>query len=56
MDEQHEYLKAPEVVQIVRVARSRAYELVANGMIPRGEDWTQHPGQPQGAGLLARRL
>ena len=35
MDEQqHEYLKVPEVAQILRVARSRAYELVADGEIP----------------------
>ncbi len=34
MDEQHEYLKVPEVARIIRVARSRAYELVANGTIP----------------------
>jgi excisionase family DNA binding protein len=34
MDEQHEYLKVPEVARIIRVARSRAYELVAEGEIP----------------------
>ena len=35
MDEQqHEYLKVPEVAKILRVARSRAYELVADGNIP----------------------
>jgi excisionase family DNA binding protein len=34
MDEQHEYLKVPEVARIIRVARSRAYELVAEGKIP----------------------
>ena len=34
MDEQHEYLKVPEVARIIRVARSRAYELVAEGDIP----------------------
>ncbi len=34
MDEQHEYLKVPEVAEIIRVARSRAYELVAEGEIP----------------------
>ena len=35
MDEQqHEYLKVPEVAEILRVARSRAYELVADGEIP----------------------
>ena len=34
MDEQHEYLKVPEVARIIRVARSRAYELVADGDIP----------------------
>ncbi len=35
MDEQqHEYLKVPEVAEVVRIARSRAYELVAEGKIP----------------------
>ena len=34
MDEQHEYLKVPEVARIIRVARSRAYELVGSGEIP----------------------
>ena len=34
MDEQHEWLKVPEVAQLLRVARSRAYELVADGEIP----------------------
>ncbi len=34
MDEQHEYLKVAEVARIIRVARSRAYELVAEGEIP----------------------
>lgn len=31
MDEQHEWLNVPEVL---RIARSRAYELVADGEIP----------------------
>jgi excisionase family DNA binding protein len=35
MDEQqHEYLKVPEVAEVLRIARSRAYELVGNGEIP----------------------
>ncbi len=35
MDEQqHEYLKVPEVAEVLRIARSRAYELVADGEIP----------------------
>ncbi len=34
MDEQHEYLKVPEVAEVLRIARSRAYELVAEGEIP----------------------
>lgn len=34
MDEQHEWLKVPEVAQVLRIARSRAYELVADGEIP----------------------
>ncbi len=34
MDEQHEWLKVSEVAEMLRIARSRAYELVANGEIP----------------------
>jgi excisionase family DNA binding protein len=34
MDEQHEYLKVPEAAEVLRIARSRAYELVGNGEIP----------------------
>ena len=34
MDTQREYLKVPEVAKELRIARSRAYELVANGTIP----------------------
>jgi excisionase family DNA binding protein len=34
MDEQQEYLKVPEVARIIRIARSQAYELVAEGEIP----------------------
>ena len=35
MDEQqHEYLKVPEVAEDLRIPRSRAYELVGNGEIP----------------------
>ena len=35
MDEQkHEWLKVPEVAEKLRIARSRAYELVADGEIP----------------------
>ncbi|MEW6635867.1 MAG: helix-turn-helix domain-containing protein [Actinomycetota bacterium] len=34
MDEEHEYLKVPEVAEVLRIARSRAYELVADGEIP----------------------
>ncbi len=35
MDEQqHEWLKVPEVAQVLRIARSRAYELVGSGEIP----------------------
>jgi len=32
--QQHEYLKVPEVAKVLRIARSRAYELVADGEIP----------------------
>lgn len=34
MDTQHQFLKVPEVAEELRIARSRAYELVANGTIP----------------------
>jgi len=34
MDGQHEWLKVPEVAKMLRIARSRAYELVADGEIP----------------------
>ena len=35
MNEKHnEWLKVPEVAEVLRIARSRAYELVANGEIP----------------------
>lgn len=34
MDTQHEFLKVPEVARELRIARSRAYELVADGTIP----------------------
>jgi len=34
MDTQHEFLKVPEVAKELRIARSRAYELVASGTIP----------------------
>lgn len=34
MDAEHEYLKVTEVAEELRIARSRAYELVADGTIP----------------------
>jgi len=34
VDTQHEFLKVPEVARELRIARSRAYELVASGTIP----------------------
>lgn len=34
MEEQYEWLKVPEVAEELRIARSRAYELVADGEIP----------------------
>jgi excisionase family DNA binding protein len=34
VDTQHEFLKVPAVAQELRIARSRAYELVADGTIP----------------------
>ena len=35
MDEQrHEYLKVPELAEVLRIARGRAYELVGSGEIP----------------------
>jgi excisionase family DNA binding protein len=33
-EKQHEWLKVPEVAKTLRIARSRAYELVADGQIP----------------------
>jgi excisionase family DNA binding protein len=33
-DQRHEYLKVPEVAEVLRIARNRAYELVAEGEIP----------------------
>ena len=44
MDWQHEWLKVPEVAEMLRIARSRAYELVA--VIGRAFD----PGLLCGAG------
>lgn len=34
VDRGHEWLKVPEVAEILRIARSRAYEMVAEGKIP----------------------
>ena len=35
VDEQrHEYLKVPEVAEVLRIARGRTYELVGSGEIP----------------------
>jgi len=34
MEEKQEFLKVPEVAKVLRIARSRAYELVAEGEIP----------------------
>jgi excisionase family DNA binding protein len=34
MDARHEFMKVTEVAQELRIARSRAYELVADGSIP----------------------
>ena len=34
MDARHEFMKVAEVAQELRIARSRTYELVANGTIP----------------------
>ena len=34
MDAQPQFLKVPEVATELRIARSRAYEMVANGTIP----------------------
>jgi putative molybdopterin biosynthesis protein len=33
-EQEHEWLKVPEVAEVLRIARSRAYELVADGEIP----------------------
>ena len=34
MDARHEFMKVAEVAQELRIARSRAHELIANGTIP----------------------
>ena len=34
MDTRHEFMKVTEMAQELRIARSRAYELVADGTIP----------------------
>jgi excisionase family DNA binding protein len=34
MDARHEFMKIAEVAQELRMARSRAHELIANGTIP----------------------
>jgi excisionase family DNA binding protein len=34
MDREPEFLKVPEVAEMLRIARSRAYDLVSNGTIP----------------------
>jgi excisionase family DNA binding protein len=34
MDGQHEWMKVPEVAEMLQIARSRAYELVGEGEIP----------------------
>ncbi len=32
--DRHEYLKVPEMAEMLQIARSRAYELVGSGAIP----------------------
>ena len=57
--QQHEYLKVPEVAAVLRIAHSRAYELVADGKIPsirigrsirvsrrKLDDWLEEPRHP----------
>ena len=34
MDTEHEWLKIPKVAEVLRIARSRAHELVGEGEIP----------------------
>jgi excisionase family DNA binding protein len=34
VDKDYEWLKVPEVAEVLRIARSRAYELVDSGEIP----------------------
>ncbi len=47
MDERkREYLKVPEVAEVLQIGRSRAYELVADGEIPAIIDRSQRPSQP----------
>jgi excisionase family DNA binding protein len=62
--QQHEYLKVPEVAEVLRIARSRAYELVAEGEIPSVrigrsvrisrkelERWLEEQRQPELSGI-----
>ena len=34
MDREPEFLKVPKVAEMLRIARNRSYDLVANGTIP----------------------
>ena len=34
MNREREWLKVPEVAEVLQIARSRAYELVGSGQIP----------------------
>ncbi len=62
MDTEYEWLKVPEVAQVLRIARSRAYELVGSGEIPSVrigrsvrvsrkelERWLEEQRQPSGS-------
>lgn len=52
MDEQHEWLKVPEVAEVLRIARSRAYELVA-ARVSRPGEVSGGGGQAPGVGTGA---
>jgi excisionase family DNA binding protein len=34
VDKEHEWMRVPKVADVLRIARSRAYELVGSGEIP----------------------
>ncbi len=68
MDTEHEWLKVSEVAQVLRIARSRAYELVGSGEIPSVrigrsvrvsrrelDQWLEEQRQPSGRWRYSKR-